>query len=157
MEWGVLGCMRVKYLFGCTVKPDGKLYYKPNQRELLLQYAATFRKPDQEVHLALSIQEVKGKLRTGQQNRFYWLRNSFLGEPLGLDRNQVHELLMQECGLGKNVEIMGKQQFIRDSSTNLDTKEFSMLIERQDAIANWLNEDRAPDHWIRLPQVENVE
>ena len=90
------------------------------------------------------------RTRTLNQNSLYWQRNKDLSIETGYSKECLHEAFMQEAGYGVKVKTRTAELFFRQSSTELDTKQFSRLIELQDELALYLNEDREPDMHIIL-------
>ena len=94
------------------------------------------------------------KQRTPEQNRTYWLRNAELASETGYSKEALHEQFMARAGYGKRLQFKNADYFFRVSSTELDVKQFSVLMAFQDELAQFLNEDREPDQMIRLTQGE---
>jgi len=94
------------------------------------------------------------KQRTPDQNRLYWARNAELSSETGYSKEALHEQFMVRAGYGKRLQFKSADYFFRVSSTELDTKQFSVLMGYQDELAAFLNEDREPDQMIRLTQGE---
>lgn len=92
------------------------------------------------------------KQRTPDQNRLYWARNAELSSETGYSKEALHEQFMVRAGYGKRLKFKSADYFFRVSSTELDTKQFSVLMGYQDELAQFLNEDRQPDQMIRLTQ-----
>lgn len=90
------------------------------------------------------------RTRTPDQNSLYWKRNHELSVETGYSKECLHECFMQQAGYGKTIRTRTAALFFRDSSTELDTKQFSRLMELQDDLAAFLNEDREPDMHIIL-------
>lgn len=92
--------------------------------------------------------------RTPDQNRLYWARNAELSSETGYSKEALHEQFMVRAGYGKRLQFKTADYFFRVSSTELDIKQFSVLMGYQDELAQFLNEDREPDQMIRLTQGE---
>lgn len=94
--------------------------------------------------------------RTPDQNRLYWARNAELSSETGYSKEALHEQFMVRAGYGKRVQFKTADYFFRVSSTELDIKQFSVLMGYQDELANFLNEDRNPDCYIVLSNSEGA-
>jgi hypothetical protein len=94
------------------------------------------------------------KQRTPDQNKLYWKRNEELSSETGYSKEALHEQFMARAGYGRRVKYGTADYFFRVSSTELDTKQFSVLMGYQDELAAFLNEDRESDQMIRLTQGE---
>ena len=92
--------------------------------------------------------------RTPQQNKCYWKRNEELSIETGYSKEALHEQFMVRAGYGKRLKFKTADYFFRVSSTELDVKQFSVLMGFQDELAQFLNEDRDADQMIRLTQGE---
>lgn len=92
--------------------------------------------------------------RTPDQNRLHWARNAELSSETGYSKEALHEQFMVRAGYGKRLQFKTADYFFRVSSTELDIKQFSVLMGYQDELAQFLNEDREPDQMIRLTQGE---
>lgn len=97
----------------------------------------------------LILREVK-KIRSHDQNALYWKRNGELSTETGYDKESLHEEFMRRAGYGKTLRTRTAEYYFRQSSRDLDTSQFSVLMGFQDELANFLNEDREPDHYIFL-------
>lgn len=92
--------------------------------------------------------------RTPKQNKCYWKRNEELASETGYSKEALHEQFMARAGYGKRIKYPTAEYFFRVSSTELDVKQFSVLMGFQDELAQFLNEDRDADQMIRLTQGE---
>ena len=92
--------------------------------------------------------------RTPDQNRLYWKRNQELSSETGYSKEALHEQFMVRAGYGKRLKFKNADYFFRVSSTELDVRQFSVLMGFQDELAAFLNEDKEPDQMIRLTQGE---
>lgn len=144
----------MKALFYGYIRKTGKFEFSPGQAAAFNKYVRHESRRDNDVFAAISIEPVHKK-RTIRQNNLYWLRNTVLSNELGMHKDDCHALLMKRCHFGKEKIVAGERCFARDTSTKLSKKQFSALIEEQDKIAMWLNEDREENERLILPEKES--
>ena len=92
------------------------------------------------------------RTRTKLQNALYWKRNTILAEGIGVPtKESMHLILLEDCGYINKIEVAGLEHLIYMSSKDLSTNEFSELMKRQTEIAQFMNEGRDVELYIRLP------
>lgn len=128
---------------------DGKTVWPAGEREALRRYLDTL--PDGEYLLPQP--KRKRNNRTLEQNRLLWKRYAILSDVTGFTTEELHEVCLENIGKGEYVKpaFAKNPLFRRESSRNLDTKEFGELIDEQQRVADILNEDLAASDRIILP------
>lgn len=129
--------------------PGGIEFFGPE----LARHQRTLAKFKGGVPVKVTYKQIR-KQRTPDQNRLYWRRNEELAMETGYSKEALHEGFMERAGFGKRLKVRHADYFFRQSSRDLDTKQFSLLMSYQDELAQFLNEDREPDQYIRLTQGE---
>lgn len=131
-------------------RESGKTIWPPGERNAMQRYIDKL--PDGEYLL----QQPKRKRnnRTLAQNRLLWKRHAILSEVTGFTTEEMHAVCLENIGRGEYVmpDFAEHPLFRRESSTQLNTKEFGELISEQQRIADILNEDLAASDKIILPQ-----
>lgn len=91
--------------------------------------------------------------RTLSQNSYLWALCEHLGkdEAIGMTKELVLKNVMQDLNMG-TWRIWGdRKEFQRDSSADKDKIKCGQIIDRLFEVAQFLNEDREPEHHIILP------
>jgi hypothetical protein len=93
------------------------------------------------------------------QSRAHFERCGIIGDEVGMDKDQVSHLLMQDAfdatqnpAFGKYVNAFGKEYFIPESTTTLSKDEFWKLKAAAYKRLQFLNEDRDPSVWASFPE-----
>ena len=90
--------------------------------------------------------------RTLNQNSYLWSLLTILADEVGLQTpDAMLVVVMKRIGMGRFVNVLGLEQFDRDSTQLKDTIEFKAIIDECFNIASFMNEDREPEHHIILP------
>lgn len=137
----------MNYEFTGHSVPGGIVFYGPEKA----RHERTLARFKGGVPVKVIYREV-GRIRTINQNKLYWKRNKELSAETGYSKESLHEGFMERAGFGKRVKVRTAEYFFRQSSRDLDTKQFSQLMGYQDELAQFLNEDREPDACVRLTQ-----
>lgn len=99
---------------------------------------------------ALREPAIQSKKRSLKENDWYRGRCRQLASVTGHTVDQIHEILMFDCGFIKSSIFFGIEKIIRLSSTELTHSEWSRLIKKQDEYTNEYNSDLPPDKWLIL-------
>lgn len=75
--------------------------------------------------------------RTIQQNRLYWANVELISEISGYTRDEVHELIKNRFLTYTKQSKNGIENTFTRTTTSLDTKEFSELMEKVYAMGNY--------------------
>lgn len=141
----------MNHLFSGKIKSDRKFHFNSGQREYFTKYVSSLYQGD--VDACISIQVIKKK-RTLNQNNGYWLRCSILADHFGISKDEMHSVTMQLCNMGELRKVCGIEKYVRESSTKLSTKEFAVLIDKQDWIVFFENEGKDQREWLVIPELE---
>lgn len=141
--------MKAKILFPGDVKAGG-FYFDKGEKANMQKYISTF--PDGRA--AMSFDRLFNK-RTIKQNSLYWLRGHYLGLVLGMTKDDMHEICMERAGYGRNYTVAEKLHWVRSSSTKLDTKKFSALMDEQDQIVSFYNDSVEKQKRLLLPKSDH--
>lgn len=97
--------------------------------------------------------------REQSQSRAHFERCGIIADEIGMTKEQVSDLLMQDAfdatqnpAYGKYVKAFGKEWFIPESTTSLTRDEFWKLKAAAYERLKFLNEDRDPSLWSGFPE-----
>lgn len=101
----------------------------------------------------------EGLPRRLSQNNAHWERCTVLGQEVGVSKEKMSDILM-ECAYittgstayGSHLVVFGKEQFAPASTTSLTVDEFWQLKREAYAKLQFINEDREPENYLRLPE-----
>jgi len=88
--------------------------------------------------------------RSLDQNAMYRARCRTIADFNGNTVSQIHEIIMSRCGFEIELRLAKSIELVRKSSADLDTVQFSKLMDEQDEIVRDLNEGLHPDEWLTL-------
>lgn len=141
----------MKPLFTGEIEPSGQFAWLGEQLVAFNSHVARMAKPNQTVLVGITVEAIHNK-RTKKQKGFYWLRNQVLATVLFLRPTELHEHNMQALGLGDEVQILDKMVFVRYSSEEIPLTDYAKLIDYQNTVADWWNEDKEQNEHILLPE-----
>jgi len=96
--------------------------------------------------------------RSKQHHALYRLRNSILAPALDMDADSLHDYIKHELDMTEEVWVGGKKLWIKlRSQKEFSTEEMNAMLNKQDELANFVNDGREVENYLILPSGEKVD
>lgn len=154
--------------FNATLEQDGKLIVDDNNKQAMKLFCVNKAKEickDGPRQMRITIEETED-IRDDDQNHLmhYWL--GILAKDQNCSTDYMKREMLKRCyektgdtkyGRWDGCSWKQEKEFVGASTAKMSKKRMMFLLNECKLVRDFLNEDRSPEHWVRLPSKKNRE